>query len=83
MQSTTLTTPSAVSNSVSSTSVSPAVAAADLVVVGDRRDAPVAVLAVPSSWAKHASESKRGRHSQSIDPLRPTRAAVWVSPMIP
>ena len=37
----------------------------------------------PRSWAKHASESNRGRHSQSIDPLRPTSAAVWVSPMMP
>ena len=31
--------------------------------------------------AKQAGESKRGRHSQSIEPSRPTIAAVWVSPM--
>ncbi len=35
----------------------------------------------PSSAAKHAPESKRGRHSQSIDPSLETRAAVCVSPM--
>jgi hypothetical protein len=34
-----------------------------------------------SSAAKQASESKRGRHSQSIEPLRPTNAAVWQSPI--
>jgi hypothetical protein len=37
--------------------------------------------AVPSSAAKQASESKRGQHSQSIEPLRPTSAAVWQSPI--
>ena len=31
--------------------------------------------------AKQAGESKRGRHSQSIEPLRPTRAAVCRSPI--
>ena len=36
---------------------------------------------VPSSAAKQAPESNRGRHSQSIDPSMPTSAAVWVSPM--
>jgi hypothetical protein len=30
----------------------------------------------PSSAAKHAGESKRGRHSQSIEPSAPTSAAV-------
>ena len=30
---------------------------------------------VPSSAAKQASESKRGQHSQSIEPSRPTSAA--------
>ena len=60
-----------------------AVAAPDLVVIGGRRDAPVAVSSLPSNWAKQASESNRGRHSQSIDPLRPTSATVWRSPMIP
>ena len=37
--------------------------------------------ASPSSAAKHAGESNRGRHSQSIEPSRPTSAAVCVSPM--
>jgi hypothetical protein len=30
----------------------------------------------PRRAAKQAAESNRGRHSQSIDPLRPTSAAV-------
>jgi hypothetical protein len=30
---------------------------------------------LPSSAAKQAGESKRGQHSQSIEPLRPTSAA--------
>jgi hypothetical protein len=37
----------------------------------------------PSSVAKHAPESNRGRHSQSIEPLRPTSAAVRVLPIRP
>ena len=37
----------------------------------------------PSSAAKQLSESNRGRQSQSIDPFRPTRAAVSQSPIIP
>ena len=45
------------------------------------REQPAAVLGVPSRAAKQAPESNRGRHSQSIEPSRPTRAAVWVSPM--
>jgi hypothetical protein len=36
---------------------------------------------LPSSAAKQAAESKRGQHSQSIEPLRPTSAAVWQSPI--
>ena len=35
----------------------------------------------PSSAAKHAALSKRGRQSQSIEPSRPTRAAVSQLPM--
>ena len=35
----------------------------------------------PRSAAKHAPESKRGKQSQSIEPSRLTRAAVWRSPM--
>ncbi len=37
---------------------------------------------VPSRAAKHAPESNRGTHSQSIDPSRPTSAAVRQSPII-
>ena len=36
----------------------------------------------PSSAAKQAPESKRGRQSQSIEPSRPTSAAVCRSPII-
>jgi hypothetical protein len=35
----------------------------------------------PSSAAKHAGESKRGQHSQSIDPARDASAAVSQSPI--
>src|SRR5262245_7279712 len=37
---------------------------------------------VPSSAAKQASESNRGHDSQSIEPLRPTSAALSQSPMM-
>ena len=36
---------------------------------------------VPRSAAKHASESNRGQHSQSIEPSRETSAAVSQSPI--
>jgi hypothetical protein len=36
---------------------------------------------LPTSAAKHASESKRGQHSQSIEPSQPTSAAVSQSPI--
>ena len=36
---------------------------------------------VPSSAAKQASESKRGQHSQSIEPSRATSAALLQSPI--
>jgi hypothetical protein len=36
---------------------------------------------VPSSAAKQAPESKRGQHSQSIEPSRPTSAALSPSPI--
>jgi hypothetical protein len=36
---------------------------------------------LPRSAAKQAGESKRGRHRESIDPLRPTSAAVAQSPI--
>jgi len=35
----------------------------------------------PSSAAKQASESKRGQHSQSSEPLRATSAAASQSPI--
>jgi hypothetical protein len=35
----------------------------------------------PSSAAKHASLSKRGQHSQSIEPSRETSAALSQSPI--
>src|SRR6185437_1041069 len=37
---------------------------------------------VPSSAAKHAAASKRGRQSQSMEPSTPTRAAVRMFPMM-
>jgi hypothetical protein len=40
-------------------------------------------LDVPKRAVKHASESKDGQHSQSIDPSRPTNAAVSQSPINP
>ena len=36
---------------------------------------------VPSSAAKHAAESNRGRHSQSTEPSRLTIAADCMSPI--
>jgi hypothetical protein len=39
--------------------------------------------ASPSSAAKQAALSKRGQHNQSIEPLRPTRAALVQSPIRP
>jgi hypothetical protein len=40
-------------------------------------------LWLPSRAAKQASESNAGQHSQSIDPSRPTNAAVSQSPISP
>ena len=36
----------------------------------------------PRMRANIEDESKRGQQSQSIEPSRPTRAAVWQSPII-
>ena len=84
MQSVTRTVPVAVSNSVSSTSVSGRY---------QRRVAKIALgppagairqkpwYSSPRSRAKHDGESKCGRHSQSTEPSNPTRAAVCRSPM--
>jgi hypothetical protein len=41
------------------------------------------LLGVPRMAAKQASESKAGQHNQSIDPSRPTNAAVSQSPINP
>ncbi len=81
MQSTTRTRPSGVVNVVSSTGESPRYRRDAAVVppAGPSRQYPWS--AVPRRAAKQATESKRGRHSQSIDPFRPTRAAGWVTPM--
>jgi hypothetical protein len=49
--------------------------------IAARRNEPAAVLARTQQSAKQASESKRGQHSQSIEPSRPTRAAVLQSPI--
>ena len=44
---------------------------------------PAIDRALRSMAAKLASESKRGRHSQSIEPSRATSAAVSQSPISP
>jgi hypothetical protein len=46
-----------------------------------RRDEPASIFSSPSSAVKHDAESKRGRHSQSTEPLRPTKADVCRSPI--
>ena len=82
MQSMTRTVPSGVSNSVSSTSVPSRYRRR--VAAAARRRARCSqrpCCSSPSSAAKHAPESKRGTHSQSIEPSSATSAAVWVSPM--
>src|SRR5437667_119928 len=80
MQSTTRTVPSSVSNSVSRTSVPGRYRrrTARTCPAGATCHRPC--LSSPSSAAKQAPESKRGRQSQSIEPSRPPGAAVWVSP---
>ena len=45
------------------------------------RNEPAPVVRVPRRAAKHAAESKRGQHNQSIEPSRPTKAAVLQSPI--
>jgi hypothetical protein len=81
MQSTTVTTPSAVVNVVSRTRLSGRYwrVVRTTGSSGVRSQRPWS--SVPRSAAKQAGESKRGKQSQSIDPLTPTRAAVWQSPM--
>ena len=81
MKSMTRTVPSAVTQSVSSTRVLPAyrrVAHPGRPAAGARRQYPAASLS--SRAANAAAESKRGRQSQSIDPVVLTSAAVCRSP---
>jgi hypothetical protein len=82
MKSITRTTPSVVSNSVSSTRVSSRYRRRVAVISPAGAMVQWPFSSVPSSAAKIAPESNRGTHSQSMAPLRPTRAAVWVSAMI-
>jgi hypothetical protein len=81
MQSTTRTTPASVVNVVSRTSVPSRYWRWTL-----RGEAAGASFQrpwsrTPSRRAKHAGESKQGRQSQSIEPVRETSAALSVSPM--
>ena len=80
MQSTTRTMPSAVSQNVSSTSVSPRYCRRLQVPPAAGASSQWPFAPSPSSAAKQAGESNRGRHSQSIEPSRPTSAAVCRSP---
>ena len=48
--------------------------------LGEKRGDCVEIIAIDSMMAKHAPESKRGKQAQSIEPSRPTSAAVWRSP---
>ena len=72
------TAPSAVSNSVSSTSVwsrrrrgAP---------TGGGRDQPPAVVLVTENRREARPAVEAGAHNQSIEPSSPISAAVWVSP---
>jgi hypothetical protein len=82
MQSVSTTTPSSVSSSVSRTSVPGRYRrrTARTGTVGAICHRPCST--VPRSAAKQAAESKRGMQSQSMEPSRPTSAAVWQFPMI-
>jgi hypothetical protein len=51
--------------------------------VSVRRDDPATVLARAEQRGEARAESKRGKHAQSIEPSRPTSAAVCRSPMSP
>ena len=82
MQSTTVTAPPSVSKSVSRISVPSRYRRSTFrtSLWGAICQRPLS--GVPNSAAKHAPESNRGKHSQSIDPSFATNAAVWQSPMI-
>ena len=83
MKSITRAEPSVVSKSVSSTSVPARYRRSVRVTSPAGAICQRPWLSSPSRAAKHAPESNRGRQSQSIDPLRPTSAAVRMSPMSP
>ena len=81
MQSVMRTSPSSVRNVVSSTRVSSTYLRSTewIPPAGARSHRPWSGL--PSSAEKTAPESNRGAHHQSMDPSRPTSAAVCVSPI--
>jgi hypothetical protein len=81
MKSITRTLPVAVVCVVSRTNVSPQYVRAGAVAAPAGASSQRPLAASPRSAVKTASESKRGRQSQSIDPLRPTSAAVPRSPI--
>jgi hypothetical protein len=81
MQSTRRIVPLAVSRSVSSTSVGPRYRRRVATTASRGVTSQKPLSPVPSSAAKQAGASNRGRQSQSIDPLVPTSATVWVSPI--
>jgi hypothetical protein len=47
----------------------------------DRGYQPPAMIRIPRRAEQQVPESKRGTHSQSIDPLRPTKAAILQPPI--
>ena len=57
------------------------VATVDLAYAANGSDQPSAVLRSAQEGGEACRKSKRGRQSQSIDPSRATKAAVWQSPM--
>ena len=67
---------------VSSTSVSPRYERSARLAASVGASSQCPCSGPPSRDAKQAPESKRGTHSQSIEPLRDTRAAVRRSPMM-
>ncbi len=81
MQSTTRTVPLPVTNSVSRTSDGPRYLRVTEITGTEGAICHRPWSGVPNSAAKQAAESKRGRHSQSIDPSFPTSAAVCMSPI--
>ncbi len=82
MKSVTSTAPSGVSHLLQTTKVLPRYVRMETVASGEAGasfHAPCS--SVPRSAPNMDAESKRGRHSQSMDPSRATSAPVWQSPM--